>query len=88
MAWTVKWDEQALKETAKLDVGTRRGILQYLRKRIAVDEDPKRFGKGLRWSHSGLWRYRVGDYRIVCRIEHDCQVVKVVRVAHRSEVYD
>ncbi|MCP4657219.1 MAG: type II toxin-antitoxin system RelE/ParE family toxin [bacterium] len=88
MAWTIKWEEQALKEAGRLDGAVRRKILKYLRQRIATDADPKRFGKALRWSHSGLWRYRVGDYRIVCRIEQDRGVVKVIRVAHRSEVYD
>ena len=88
MAWTIKWEEQALKETGKLDGAVRRRILKYLRQRIATDADPKRFGRTLRWSHSGLWRYRVGDYRIVCRIEQARGVVKILRVAHRREVYD
>jgi len=87
LVWTVKWDEQALKEAAKLDVAVRRSIHQFLKDRIVTEDDPKRFGRALRWSHAGLWRYRIGDYRIICRIEHDRRVVKVVRVAHRSDAY-
>jgi mRNA interferase RelE/StbE len=50
--------------------------------------DPRCFGKSLKSSFCGLWRYRIGDYRAVCRIEDQILVVLVVRVAHRNKVYD
>ena len=88
MAWTVEWDERAVRDAQKLGHQERRGILAYLRERIATDEDPRRFGKPLFADRAGLWRYRVGDYRIVCRIEEDRVVVLVLAVGHRSKVYD
>jgi len=62
--------------------------LRYLRQRIASAEDPRRFGRPLTGDLKGLWRYRVGDYRIVASIEDDRFVVLVVTVGRRREVYD
>lgn len=87
MAWTIEWDDRAKKELRQLDPQTQRDILRYFRKRIATDEDPRRFGKSLRHELQGLWRYRVGDYRMVCNIEDEKVVVLVLGVAHRSTVY-
>jgi len=64
-----------------------RAILRYLRERIATADDPRRFGKPLAGELTGLWRYRVGDYRLVT-FEDDRLIVLVLRVAHRREVYD
>lgn len=88
MAWKIEWDERAIRDAKKLDRQAREQILDYLRERIATDQDPRRFGKPLLADKSGLWRYRVGDYRIVCRIEAERVVVLVLAVGHRSVVYD
>ena len=64
------------------------GVLRYLRERIATDEDPRRFGKPLSRDMAGLWRYRVGNYRMICNIEDDKLVVLVLRAGHRKEVYE
>lgn len=87
MAWTIEWDDRASKELRRLDRQTQREILRYFRERIATDEDPRRFGKSLRHELQGLWRYRVGDYRMICNIEDEQVVVLVLGVAHRSTVY-
>ena len=87
MAWTVEWDERAVKDAEKLGHEARRRMLAYLRERIATDQDPRRLGKPLVADKAGCWRYRVGDYRIVCRIEDDRVVVLVLAVGHRSTVY-
>ena len=88
MAWTVEWDERAVKDAQKLGHEARQKILKYLRERIATSEDPRRLGKSLLADKAGLWRYRVGDYRIVCRIEDERVVVLVLAVGHRSKIYD
>ena len=88
MAWKVEWDERAVHDAKKLEPQVRKRILTYLRERIATDKDPRRFGKPLLADKSGLWRYRVGDYRIVCRIETEKVVVLVLAVGHRSTVYE
>lgn len=88
MTWVVEWDERARKELRNLDKKLQKDILKYLRERIAVDADPRRFGKPLSYDKHGLWRYRVQDARIVCRIEDDALFILVIRVGNRKIVYD
>ena len=88
MAWRIEWDERAIHDAKKLEPEVRKRIVAYLRERIATDQDPRRFGKPLLADKSGLWRYRVGDYRIDCRIETERVVVLVLAVGHRSTVYE
>ncbi len=56
--------------------------------RMATDENPRRFGKALRYRKRGMWRYRLGNYRIVCEIQESKLIVLVVTGGHRSSVYD
>jgi mRNA interferase RelE/StbE len=88
LIWAVEFDDRARRELRKLDPSVQRDVLRYLRERIATEDDPRRFGKALVGDLGGLWRYRVGDCRIICRIEGNRLVVLVVRVAHRSTIYD
>ncbi|HZS64560.1 MAG TPA: type II toxin-antitoxin system RelE/ParE family toxin [Xanthobacteraceae bacterium] len=85
--WRVEFDRDAARELRKLGIPAQRAILRYLRQRIATAEDPRRFGHALSGDLKGLWRYRVGDHRIVAAIEDDRFVVLVVAVGHRREVY-
>jgi len=87
LTWTIEWDDRARRELRRLDRQTQREILRYFSERIATDEDPRRFGKSLRHELQGLWRYRVGDYRMICNIEDNHLVVLVLGVAHRSTAY-
>ena len=86
--WSVEFDRDAARDLRKLGAVAERAILHYLRQRIATAGDPRRFGKPLTGDLKGLWRYRVGDYRIVASIEDDRFVVLIVTVRHRREVYD
>lgn len=70
----------------KLDRETARRIIAKLRE-ISQLEDPRSTGKALVGNLAGLWRYRVGDYRIICDIEDGVLVILVVDIAHRSKVY-
>ena len=88
MTWTVEFDDAAAKELRKLDRQAHSDILRYFRERIATDEDPRRFGKPLSGELTGLWRYRIRDYRIICNIEDDKLTVLVVRASHRKDVYE
>ncbi|MDF5723895.1 MAG: type II toxin-antitoxin system RelE/ParE family toxin [Rhizonema sp. PD37] len=85
--WTIEWDDAAGKDLRKLDYTAQDQILSYLENRIATEEDPRRFGEGLSADKVGLWRYRVGNYRIICRIEDQKLVVLVIRVGYRRNVY-
>ena len=86
--WRVEFDRDAARDLRKLGKPAQHEILRYLRTRIATAEDPRRFGRALTRDLKGLWRYRVGDYRIVAKIEDDCFIVLVVTIGHRREVYD
>ena len=87
MAWKIEFDSEAENDLKKIDREIQRRILRYLRERIATEKDPRRFGAPLRRELSGLWKYRLGDYRIICRIEEKKVVVYVIRVGHRKEIY-
>jgi len=87
-AWAVEFDDRARRELRKLDVKAQKVILRYLRERVAGSSDPRQFGKPLRMNLAGLWRYRIGDYRLICRIEEHRLVVLVLKVGHRREVYE
>jgi mRNA interferase RelE/StbE len=87
VTWTVEFDDRARKELRKLDKKLQNDILKYLRERVAVDADPRRFGKPLSYDKHGLWRYRVQDARIVCRIEDNTLFILVVRVGNRKDIY-
>lgn len=87
MTWSVEWDERARRELRRLARSVQRAILRYFSERIQTDADPRRFGQSLRHTRAGLWRYRIGAYRIICRIEDRRLVVLVLGVAHRREVY-
>lgn len=85
--WTIEWDSKAIKSLKKFDRQARQQIVDYLESRIATERDPRRFGKALSGDKSGLWRYRVGDYRVICNIEDNALVVLVIAVGHRRDVY-
>jgi mRNA interferase RelE/StbE len=87
LVWTVKLDESASKELKKLSFALQKNILRYLRERIATSEDPRRFGKPLAYDKHGLWRYRVQDARIICKIYEDELLVLIVSVGYRKDVY-
>jgi len=88
LTWKIEWDDAAAKELRKLDKQAQKDILRYFRERIATDEDPRRFGKQLSREFTGLWRYRVHNYRMICNIEDNTLVVLVLRVGHRKDVYE
>lgn len=87
MTWTVEWDDKARRELRKLNQSTQGDILRYFRERIMVDDDPRRFGKALKHELQGLWRYRIGDYRVVCQIQDEQLLVLALSVGHRRNIY-
>ncbi len=88
MAWTIIFSELAKKNLAKMDAQIARRITAFLRERVASLDNPRSLGQALQGSELGhLWRYRVGDFRIVCEIQDAKLIVLVVHVGHRREVY-
>lgn len=88
MSWVYRFDQRALKEFKKLDRQVQIQILGYLDERVAGNGDPRRFGKGLKADLAGLWRYRVGDYRVLCQIKDGELLVLVIDVGHRRNIYE
>ncbi|MGD0269760.1 MAG: type II toxin-antitoxin system RelE/ParE family toxin [Candidatus Sulfotelmatobacter sp.] len=87
MAWTIDYTQSARNQLKKLDKPVARRILDFLDNRVAKHDDPRSLGKALTGSLGTLWRYRVGDYRIICEIQRSTVRILVVRVGHRGEVY-
>lgn len=85
MTWRIEFEESAKKELAKVERQAARRIVEFLRARVTVN--PRHSGKPLKGRLAGLWRYRVGHYRIVARIEDDRLLVLVVKIGHRGNVY-
>ena len=76
-----------MSELRKLDKNVAKRVLDYMDGRIASYDDPRQFGKALSGPLGGLWRYRIGDYRVICNIQDDVLRVLVVRVARRDTAY-
>ena len=87
LAWTLRLSETAKRQLKKLDVGTAQTILRYLNRLLLETSDPRDRGSRLRANLAGLWRYRVGDYRVICSIEDHELVVLVLQIGHRRDVY-
>ena len=88
MAYNVELSESAERELGKLDSPQAKRILKFLHQRVARLDDPRSIGEALHGSRLGeFWKYRVGDYRLICKIEDDRLIVLVLRVGHRKEIY-
>ena len=87
LAWQVEIKDTARKEIKKLDKQIQAAIVRFLRERVAEVDDPRQNGKALKGDMGELWRYRVGDYRIICDIQDGIVTVLVLRVRHRKDVY-
>lgn len=88
MAWVVDFDPDAVKDLKKLDRQVQVRILAFLRERVARLENPRTIGEALAGAPLGnYWKYRVGDWRIICDIQDTRIVVRVLRVGNRREVY-
>lgn len=87
MQYSVEYTTDAVKALKKLDGQTRRLILAWIEKNLVGCEDPRLHGKGLTANHSGEWRYRIGDYRIIADISDEKVIVLILRIGHRRDIY-
>jgi len=87
LAWAIEFEDSAQKELAKLDKQAQKDIIAFLRHRVAEREDPRDYGAPLRGELAGLWKYRIGAYRVVAAIQEERVIVLVLRIGHRSKVY-
>jgi mRNA interferase RelE/StbE len=86
-AWRVEFLPRARRRLTKLAEGDRIRILRFLSERVALAENPRRIGQALKGPPLGLWRYRVGDFRIIVQIEDQRITVLVLDIGNRREVY-
>lgn len=88
MAWQIEVSDAAKKKLAKMGRAEAKRITAFLRERIAPLDNPRQLGDALQGAHfAGLWRYRVGDYRILVDIQDQRVTVLVIGIGHRGEVY-
>ena len=84
---TVQFSHTALKTLKKLDKNIAKQIIDYAHE-LEKMKDPRTKGKGLKSNLAGLWRYRIGDYRMICEIRDEVLTIIVLKIGHRREVYD
>ena len=87
MAWAIEYSETARKQLRKFDKQAARQIVDFMDQRVAPQADARSTGKALVGALGGLWRYRVGDYRVICEIKDGALLILVVQIGNRREVY-
>jgi len=88
MAWRVELSPDAVRQLDKLDPQHTRRILKFLSSRLSKLDNPRSIGQALQGERFGeFWKYRVGDYRLICKIEHERIVILVLQIGHRREIY-
>jgi mRNA interferase RelE/StbE len=85
--WRIEISRTAEKRIQKLDRKSQQSIVDFLRERVMSAADPRQFGKPLHGDKKGLWRYRVGDYRLICDIQDQRVTVLLLALGHRKEIY-
>jgi len=89
MAWKIELSQEADRQLDKLDPQVARRILKFLHERVSQLDNPRSIGEALHGAKLGeFWKYRVGDYRLICSIEDKLVLILVLRIGHRREVYE
>jgi mRNA interferase RelE/StbE len=87
LAWKIEFDAGVEKDLKKLGHTAHKKILTYIKEKILLSENPRLLGKSLSGKLTDIWRYRIGNYRLLAKIEDDEFVVLVIHVGHRKDVY-
>lgn len=87
MNYKVIFTDKAKKQLKKLDRQTVALIISWLRKNLDGCENPRQHGKALVENHAGQWRYRIGDYRLICEITDQTVTILILSIGHRKEIY-
>jgi mRNA interferase RelE/StbE len=88
LVWTIEFDSRAERDLKRLPKDTQRRIIQFLETRVASNPDPQSLAKPLKGALKNLWRFRVGDYRIIYQIHRQEIRIIVIGIGHRREIYD
>lgn len=85
--YKVRFSDSAVKQMEKLDKQTLRVIKNWIVKNLVDTDDPRRIGRPLKGNLSGIWRYRVGDYRLFAEIKDNVLTIFIFEVGHRRDIY-
>lgn len=85
--YTLKYSDKAVKQLSKLDKGAQKLILTWIARHLENCDNPRMKGKGLTANRSGEWRYRVGDYRVICDIRDRELIILALSIGHRKNIY-
>ncbi|TYQ16588.1 UNVERIFIED_CONTAM: mRNA interferase RelE/StbE [Acetivibrio alkalicellulosi] len=88
MTYKVEYTKTAVKQLKKMDKKIAAFILSYIEDKLVNSSDPRVYGKSLQGNLGDKWRYRVGGYRMLAKIEDDKVVITIVEIGHRRDVYD
>lgn len=87
-SYHVEYTERAVREFRKLDKYTRKMIYAWIGRNLEGCENPRLHGKALTANRKGQWRYRIGDYRLICLIEDKELIILALTIGHRRDIYD
>ena len=87
MTYNLLYSKQAIKDLKKLDPYTKKLIKAWIEKNLLNCTDPRAHGKALTANRTGQWRYRIGDYRLICHIDDDKLIILALNVGHRRIIY-
>lgn len=87
MVWKIEFDAGVEKDLKKLGHIAQKKVLKYIKEKVMTADNPRSLGKPLSGKLSDIWRYRVGDYRLLAKIEDEHFVILVIHVGHRKDVY-
>lgn len=88
MTYSIEYTPRFEKEFKKLDRHIQKLIKAWIVKNLENCENPRAHGKGLTANRTGQWRYRIGDYRLICQIEDNRLIIIALSVGHRRDVYN
>lgn len=88
MNYKVEFDKRALRKLKKMDAYQKRILLAWIKKNLVDTENPRQHGKALVGKHKGLWRYQIGEYRLISHIDDEKVTILILEIGHRSEIYN
>ena len=87
MKYSVEYATQAVRELRKMDRPIQKILLAWIEKNLVDCDDPRSYGRALTANHKGIWRYRIGEYRVLAEIDDGRIVILLLHIGHRKEVY-
>lgn len=86
--WNIKFSPEFEKEWDKIDPSIQKRVIHFFSEKLKTTENPKIFSKPLSGNMKNFWRFRIGDYRVICALKEAEKIIYLLRIAHRNEVYE